>query len=89
MLPAQRDGDYIHKDELDAPRFWDGMMQARQDTGYNYRWKGLSMKDVMPYTDPNAEPGKDPNYGSGGKWIDELGGISPPTVAELERIFVK
>jgi hypothetical protein len=89
LLPAQRDGDYIHKDELDAPRFWDGMMQARQDTGYNYRWKGLSMKDVMPYTDPNAEPGKDPNYGSGGKWIDELGGISPPTVAELERIFVK
>jgi hypothetical protein len=89
LLPAQRDGDYIHKDELDAPRFWDGIMQKRQDTDFNYRWKGLSMKDVMPYTDPNAEPGSDPNYGSEGEWVDESGRISPPTVAELERIFVK
>jgi len=89
LLPAQRDGDYIHKDELDAPRHWDSIMQNRQDTDFNYRWKGLSMKDVMPYTDPNAEPGKDPNYGSEGEWVGESGRISPPTVAELERMFVK
>jgi hypothetical protein len=76
LLPAQRDGDYVHKDGLDAPRFWEGMMQARKDTGFNYRWKGLSMKDVMPYTDPSAEPGQDPNYGT-------------PTVAQLERLFEK
>jgi hypothetical protein len=89
LLPTQRSGDYIHKDELDAPKFWDDIMQKRQDTEFNYRWKGLSMKDVMPYTDPSAEPGKDPNYGSGGKWVGESGRISPPTVAELERMFIK
>jgi len=89
LLPTQREGDYIHKDDLDAPKFWDSFMQKRKDTDFNYRWKGLSMKDVMPYTDPDAEPGKDPNYGSEGKWVGESGRISPPTVAELERMFIK
>ena len=89
LLPTQRDGDYIHKDELDAPKFWNDIMQKRQDTDFNYRWKGLSMKDVMPYTDPSAEAGKDPNYGAEGEWVSESERISPPTVAELERLFVK
>ena len=76
LLPTQRDGDYIHKDELDAPRFWDGIVQKRKDTPFGYRWTGLSMKDVMPYTSPDAEPGKDINYGT-------------PTVAQLEKLFIK
>ena len=47
------------------------------------------MKDVMPYTDLNALPGKDPNYGSGGAWVGEDGRITPPTVAQLEKLFIK
>ena len=76
LLPAQRDGDYVHKDSSDTPRFWDSIMQSRLDTDISYRWKGSSMKDVMPYTDPDAMPGQDPNYGT-------------PTVAQLERLFLK
>ena len=89
LLPTQRSGDYVHKDSLNAPKHWDSIMQKRQDTDFNYRWKGLSIKDVMPYTDPSAEPGKDPNYGSEGEWVGESGRILPPTVAELERMFTK
>ena len=88
LLPTQRDGDYIHKHELDSPKFWDGIMQKRPDTDLSYKWRGLSMKDVMPYTDLNSEPGKDPNFGAGGAWVDERGRISPPTVAQLEKLFL-
>jgi len=51
LIPTQRDGDYIHNDDLDAPKFWDSIMQRRPDTDVSYRWRGSSIKDVMPYTD--------------------------------------
>ncbi len=51
LIPTQRDGDYIHNDDLDAPKFWDSIMQRRPDTDVSYRWSGSSIKDVMPYTD--------------------------------------
>lgn len=57
LIPTQNNGDYVHKDEEDAPRFWNSVMQQRPDTDISYRWSGLSMKDVMPYTDMNAPIG--------------------------------
>ena len=72
-LSRFKDGwDYVHRDHLSekGPRYWDGSVQ-RAGGGMSYRWKGLSMHDVMPYTDPNAPPGKDPNYGKDGKMVTE------------------
>jgi len=60
LLPTERDGDYIHNDGLNAPRFWDSTMQRRPDTDVGYHWSGLSIKDVMPYTDLNAPIGAEP-----------------------------
>lgn len=59
LIPAQRNGDYIHRDDLDTPRFWDTYMQQHPDVDVSYRWSGgISMKDVMPYTDLNAPIGE-------------------------------
>jgi hypothetical protein len=51
LVPTQRDGDYVHDYNSDAPRFWDSMMQRRRDTDISYRWRGSSMKDIMLHSD--------------------------------------
>lgn len=56
LLPTIRDGDYLHKDSLDSPRFWNQSMQGRHDTDVSYKWNGISIKDVMPYTQFEEEP---------------------------------
>ena len=49
LVPTSLGEDYIHKDELDAPRHWNEFVQNNGAEVWNYRWKGASIKDVMPY----------------------------------------
>jgi len=51
LVPTSRGEDYVHKDELDAPRHWNDFVQNNGAEVWNYRWKGASIKDVMPYTE--------------------------------------
>lgn len=50
LIPTSKGEDYIHKDELNQPRWWNDFVQ-RNGADISYQWKGASMKDVMPYTE--------------------------------------
>lgn len=55
LIPTERDGDYVHTDSLDSPKFWNNFMQKREDTDISYWWEGPSMKDIVLDTEI-AEP---------------------------------
>ena len=57
LIPTQSSGDYVHRDELDAPRFWDSNVQRHPNADTTYRWTGPSIKDAAPYTNPDAPIG--------------------------------
>jgi hypothetical protein len=50
LIPTERNGDYIHDERFDFPKWWEAWVPKRSD------WSGISMKDIQISKTPSEKP---------------------------------
>jgi len=50
LIPTERNGDYIHDERFDFPKWWESWVPKRSD------WSGISMKDIQISKEPSEKP---------------------------------